>query len=138
MNVRMVNAIFEDRARHLEFDSEANTDRFIARIPDYAAQGVNAFTICLQGGMPGYEGAVNSAFAPDGSLRDEYLERAERVIRACDRHGVGVILGLYCQRRALGPRPRLSKCAARSCQRVSARGFRPRAHPRSPRPGQLD
>ena len=100
MNVRMVNAIFEDRARHLDFDAEANTDRFIARIPDYAAQGVNAFTICLQGGMPGYEGAANSAFAPDGSLRDEYLRRAERVIRACDRHGVVVILGLYYQRQS--------------------------------------
>ena len=100
MNVRMVNAIFEDRAKHLEFDAEANTDRFIARIQDYAAQGVNAFTICLQGGMPGYEGAVNSAFAPDGSLRDEYLQRAERVIRACDRHGVVVILGLYYQRQS--------------------------------------
>ncbi len=55
MNVRMVNAIFEDRARHLDFDAEANTDHFIARIPDYAAHGVNAFTICLQGAMPGYE-----------------------------------------------------------------------------------
>ena len=68
MNVRMVNAVFEDRNKP-DFDPEANTDRFIARIPDYAAHGVNAFTICLQGGMPGYEGAVNSAFEPDGSLR---------------------------------------------------------------------
>jgi hypothetical protein len=28
---------------------------------------VNAFTLCLQGGMPGYEGSVNSAFASDVS-----------------------------------------------------------------------
>src|SRR5262249_28840074 len=61
MNVRMVNAIFEDQKRP-KFDPEANTDRFLARIPDYAAHGVRTFTICLQGGMPGYEGAVNSAF----------------------------------------------------------------------------
>ena len=100
MNARMVNAIFEDRAKHPEFDPEANTSRFVARIPDYAAQGVNAFTICLQGGMPGYEGAVNSAFAPDGSMRDEYLRRAERVIRACDRNGMVIILGLYYQRQS--------------------------------------
>jgi hypothetical protein len=99
MNVRMVNAIFEDRLRP-EFDSEANSDRFIARIPEYVAQGVNAFTLCLQGGMPGYEGAQNSAFEPDGSLRPAYLARAERVIRECDRQGVVVILGLFYQRQS--------------------------------------
>ena len=52
MNVRMVNAIFEDRNRS-DFDADANADRFIAAIPAYAAHGVNAFTVCLQGGMPG-------------------------------------------------------------------------------------
>ena len=49
MNVRMVNAVFEDRNRP-DFDPEANTDEFIAQIPDYVAHGVRAFTICLQGG----------------------------------------------------------------------------------------
>ena len=100
MNVRMVNAVFEDRAEHPEFDPEANTARFIARIPDYSAHGVNAFTICLQGGMPGYEGAVNSAFEPDGSLRPAYLARVERVIRACGQNGMAVILGVYYQRQS--------------------------------------
>ncbi|MBI3853237.1 MAG: hypothetical protein HY298_23550 [Verrucomicrobia bacterium] len=97
MNVRMVNAVFEDRKRP-DFDSEANTDRFIAHIPDYAAHGVRAFTICLQGGTPGYEGAVNSAFNLDGSLRASYLQRVRRVIETCDRNGVVVILGCYYQR----------------------------------------
>lgn len=99
MNVRMVNATFEDRARS-DFDAEANARAFIARIPDYAAHGVNAFTLNLQGGMPGYEGAVNSAFDPDGSLRPEYLHRVEEVIRACDAQGVVVILGLFYQRQS--------------------------------------
>jgi hypothetical protein len=99
LNVRMVNAVFEDRNKP-EFDPEANTDRFIARIPDYAVHGVNAFTVCLQGGMPGYEGALNSAFEPDGALRPSYLARVERLVRACDRHGVAVILGLYYQRQS--------------------------------------
>jgi hypothetical protein len=62
MNVRMVNAVFEDRSRP-EFDPDANTDEFIAQIPDYVAHGVRAFTVCLQGGMPGYEGR-RSAFEP--------------------------------------------------------------------------
>jgi hypothetical protein len=99
MNVRMVNAVFEDR-RKPDFDAEANATRFIAKLPDYGAHGVRAVTLCLQGGMPGYEGALNSAFEPDGSLRPEYLARVERVIRACDQSGVVVILGLFYQRQS--------------------------------------
>jgi hypothetical protein len=97
MNVRMVNSVFEDRNRP-DFDPEANTSAFVAKIPDYAAHGVRAFTICLQGGMPDYEGALNSAFEPDGSLRDPYLARVRRVIEACDKSGLGVILGCFYQR----------------------------------------
>lgn len=97
MNVRMVNATFEDRKRP-DFDPDANTTAFLRQIPDYVRHGVRAFTLCLQGGMPGYEGAVNSAFEPDGSLRDSYLQRIRRVIEECDRRGVVVILGCYYQR----------------------------------------
>ena len=97
MNVRMVNATFEDRNR-TDFDPEANTDQFISHIPDYHAHGIRAFTLCLQGGMPDYEGALNSAFNPNGSLRQNYLDRMARVIRASDQHGVAIILGCYYQR----------------------------------------
>ena len=97
MNVRMVNCVFEDLKRP-EFDPELNTDEFISKVPEYAAHGVRAFSVNLQGGFPGYEGAVNSAFAPDGSLRDSYMARVRRVLEACDRAGVAVILGLYYQR----------------------------------------
>jgi CubicO group peptidase (beta-lactamase class C family) len=97
MNVRMVNAIFED-TRRPEFYAEANTGRFIERIPDYVRHGVRAFTINLQGGMPGYEGAVNSAFDAEGNLTAAYLRRARRVIEACDRQGAVVILGCFYQR----------------------------------------
>jgi hypothetical protein len=97
MNVRMVNSIFEDRCRP-EFDAEANTERFLAQVSDYAAHGVRAFTICLQGGMPGYEGALNSAFESDGSLRPSYLRRAHRVIDRCDREGLVVVVGCFYQR----------------------------------------
>jgi len=97
MNVRMVNSVFEDR-RKPDFDSDANTSRFLTHLSDYAGHGVVAFTVCLQGGMPGYEGALNSAFAPDGSLREPYLARVRRVIEACDRLGLVVILGGFYQR----------------------------------------
>jgi CubicO group peptidase (beta-lactamase class C family) len=101
MNVRMVNAVFEDandKTRPKRFDPEANTEAFIKKIPDYVASGVRAFTLNLQGGDPGYEGAVNSAFEPDGSLQASYLKRIGRVIAACDRNGAVVILGCYYQR----------------------------------------
>ncbi len=97
MNVRMVNSVFEDLHKP-DFDPEANTNRFLSHLPDYAAHGVAAFTICLQGGRPRYEGALNSAFARDGSLRESYLARVRRVIEACDRHGLIIILGCFYQR----------------------------------------
>jgi hypothetical protein len=101
MNVRMVNSVFEDandKTRPRGFDPDVNTDMFIKQIPDYVAHGVRAFTLGLQGGMPGYEGAVNSAFNADGSLRESYLKRVRRVIEACERQGALVILGCYYQR----------------------------------------
>lgn len=97
MNVRMVNSTFEDLNRP-DFDAEANTKKFLTRIPDYMAHGVRAFTLNLQGGMPGYEGALNSAFNADGTLRESYLKCVRRVIEACDREGAVVLLGCYYQR----------------------------------------
>ena len=124
LNVRMVNAVFEDRHKP-DFDPEATTDRFIARIPDYAGSGVNAFTLGLQGGMPGYEGALNSAFDPDGSLRPTYLGRVDRVIRACDQHGVAVILGLFYQRQSgiLQDEAAVRRGVANATRWVRDRGF---------------
>ena len=108
-NVRMVNAVFEDpgpaaAANAPGFDPEANTDRFIRRIPEYVAQGVSAFTVSLQGGLPGYEGAVNSAFEADGSLRPAYMARVARVIEAADRAGAVIVLSLLYQRQHSHPR----------------------------------
>ncbi|MDT8301564.1 MAG: hypothetical protein RQ760_08770, partial [Sedimentisphaerales bacterium] len=97
MNVRMVNSVFEDKNRP-RFDADENTAEFITKIPIYVAQGVLAFTLNLQGGFPGYEGAVNSAFKPDGSLRKSYFRRVKRVIETCDHNGAVVILGCYYQR----------------------------------------
>ncbi len=103
MNVRMVNAVFEDRGDRLpgefsDFDAEKNTEEFISRIPEYVSFGVNAFTICVQGGMPGYEGAINTAFNSDGTLREPYMERVGRLIRAADKNSAAVIMSCFYQR----------------------------------------
>jgi hypothetical protein len=108
MNVRMVNSVFEDRGEGLSkrfagFDPMANTDSFISKIPEYVASGVNAFTISLQGGSPGFEGAINTAFNADGSLRDDYLKRVEKVIRASDANNAAVILSCFYQRQHSHP-----------------------------------
>ncbi|MCA9171226.1 MAG: hypothetical protein KDB23_26315, partial [Planctomycetales bacterium] len=97
LNTRMVNAVFEDMS-NADFDANTNTDELIATLPAYSRSGLNAITLGLQGGFPGYEGAVNSAFAADGSLRATYLGRVQRVLTACDRLGMVVILGCYYQR----------------------------------------
>ena len=124
MNVRMVNSIFEDLNKP-EFDPETNTEAFIQRIPEYVSRGVRGITICLQGGFPGYEGAVNSAFNQDGSLRHSYLNRAQRVIEACDRHGVVIILGCYYQRQdqILKDEEAVRAGAVKIVQWIKSRGY---------------
>lgn len=132
-NVRMVNSVFEDdRADMPEilgaFDPDANTDRFIARIPDYVAHGIRAFTLSLQGGAPNYEGAVNSAFNADGSLRDGYLKRVARVIEAADANGCGIILSCFYQRqhshsRALGDRSSIRAAVANAVTWIASEGY---------------
>lgn len=47
---------------------------------------------------PGYEGAVNTAFNADGSLRDDYMARVEKVISACDKNQAVVNLTCFYQR----------------------------------------
>jgi hypothetical protein len=97
LNVRMVNSVFEDEGRP-EFDPESNTAEFIGRMSEYVDHGVRAFTVSLQGGYPGYNGARNSAFRPDGTLDVAYLARVARVIERADALGAVVILSLFYQR----------------------------------------
>jgi hypothetical protein len=95
MNARMVNAVFEDENPDTcpeGFAPEANTSAFIASMDQYKVKGILAFTINLQGGMPGYEGAVNSAFNPDGSLDQDYMNRVSRVIESADKKGMVIIV----------------------------------------------
>lgn len=135
MNVRMVNAVFEDARPDIgtdlpdDFDPEENTQSFIDKIPLYYSQGIRAFTISLQGGMPGYEGAINTGFKSDGTLREKYLNRVERVIRAADKAGAVVILSCFYQRQhthelALSGKESLINAVRNVATWISEKGFR--------------
>ncbi|OPZ01511.1 MAG: hypothetical protein BWZ10_03441 [candidate division BRC1 bacterium ADurb.BinA364] len=124
MNVRMVNSTFEDRVKP-EFDPDANTSAFLARLDEYKAHGALAFTLCLQGGHCGYEGAINSAFRPDGSLRRAYLDRVARVIEACDARGMAAILSCYYQRQdqILRDEAAVRRGVAEAAKWIARRGY---------------
>ena len=107
-NSRMVQGVFDDlnpdtRGRwdypDGSWDPQRNTREFIAAMPTWRAHGLLAFTLNLQGGSPeGYSRQQpwhNSAFAPDGSLRPDFMARAAAILDAADRLGMAVILGLF-------------------------------------------
>jgi hypothetical protein len=109
MNSRMVQGIFDDLNPETaslwaypdtgKWNAERNVSEFIAAMPAWRAHGLLAFTLCLQGGSPqGYSNKQpwhNSAFESDGSLRADYMARAERVLRRADELGMVVIFGCY-------------------------------------------
>lgn len=108
-NSRMVQGVFDDlnpatRAQWAypdtgEWDAERNTREFIAAMPEWRRHGLLAFTLNLQGGSPqGYSQAqpwINSAITEDGSLRSDYLDRVERILRRADELGMVAILGIF-------------------------------------------
>lgn len=109
LNSRMVQATFDDRNPSTvekwayrdtgQWDAERNTNEFVAMMPTWRKHGLLAVTINLQGGSPeGYSNSQpwhNSALRSDGSLDDEYLARASKVINRADELGMVVILGIF-------------------------------------------
>jgi len=109
MNARLVQGIFDDRNGETvhrwaypdngKWDAERNTREFLAAMPEWRRHGMLAFTINLQGGSPeGYSGEQpwhNSSIEADGSLREDYLGRLERIIDRADELGMVVILGVF-------------------------------------------
>ncbi len=107
-NSRMANAIADDENPATrgawayadgEWDAERNTREFIAALPTYRAHGLLAVCLNLQGGSPqGYSWHQPwriGGFTADGVLKPAWAARLEKVIAACDRLGMVVILGLF-------------------------------------------
>jgi hypothetical protein len=109
MNSRMVQGIFDDENPETinrwkypdtgKWDPERNTREFLAAMPVWRKHGLLSFTICLQGGSPeGYSRSQpwhNSAFRADGSLKQPYMNRLERILDRADELGMAPIVGLF-------------------------------------------
>jgi hypothetical protein len=109
MNSRMVQGIFDDlnpATRDLwrypdtqRWDPDRNTREFVGAMAEWRRHGLLGLTLNLQGGSPqGYSQDQpwhNSAFAPDGSLRPQYMRRLERILDRADMLGMVAIVGLF-------------------------------------------
>jgi hypothetical protein len=110
-NIRAANAIADDenpetRVRWKypdtgQWDPERNLREFIANLPSWKAKGALAVDINLQGGWPTIhfpyddQPLINTAITPDGSLKEAYMNRLERAVRALDQNGMVCILGVF-------------------------------------------
>ena len=107
-NSRMANAIADDDNPATRgawayadgaWDAERNTREFIAALPAYRAHGLLAVCLNIQGGSPqGYSWHQPwkiGGFTAEGVLKPAWAARLEKVIAACDRLGMAVILGLF-------------------------------------------
>ncbi len=109
MNSRNVQGIFDDLNPQTrgqwaypdtkKWDPDRNTNEFIEAMPAWLEHGLLSFTINLQGGCPyGYcrnQPWDNSAFAPDGSLRKDFMNRLERILDRADELGMVPIVGYF-------------------------------------------
>lgn len=109
MNSRMVQGIFDDlnsSTRHLfkypdtgVWDPNRNTQEFIDAMDDWYNHGLLCIVLNMQGGNPkGYGksmGWENSAYNPDGTLRNDYLARLKKIINKADDLGMIVMLGYF-------------------------------------------
>ena len=108
MNSRMIQGIFDDLNPETrpqwdtpwgQWDPELNTREFVANMPLWREHGLLGFTVGLQGGSPqGYSREQpwhNSAFEPDGSLRDDYMQRLALILDKADELGMVPIVSYF-------------------------------------------
>ena len=108
-NSRMVQGIYDDLNPETvsmwkypdtgEWDADRNTSEFVAAMPVWREHGLLGFSINLQGGSPqGYSKFQpwhNSAIDSTGKLREDYMQRLERIMDRSDELGMVTILGLF-------------------------------------------
>ncbi len=116
MSLSLTQALFDDEwLKERSFQPEQNTERAIEALNIYKEHGVLAISVSLQGGDPGYDPAANgigrrdgakfgqdggllvSAFRPDGSLKEDWLRRLEKLLQAANERGMVVCLTYFYQ-----------------------------------------
>lgn len=109
INLHMVQGIFEDRNPATltrwaypdtgKWEPKRNTAEFIAAIPEWPNHGVLSFSLNLQGGSPeGYSKSQpwdTGEIAPDGSLREDFMHRLQKIFDRATELGMLPILGIY-------------------------------------------
>lgn len=110
LNSRMVQAVFDDENPGTRrnwcypdtgvWDPERNTQEFCDMLPVYRAHGLLGVTVGMQGGGAMYhpevfENYLNTAFRPDGSLKQPYLDRLARILKAADDEGMVVFVNYF-------------------------------------------
>ncbi len=114
-NARMVQGIYDDlnpatRWRWSypdgsSFSAERNTRELVHALSQYAASGLNAITVGIQGGSPcgsswpcdaaGLNERDTSGFESDGSLRVPFFDRLALIIEEADRLGMVIIVQYF-------------------------------------------
>lgn len=109
LNSRMINGAFDDSNSETVaqwaypdtgvWDPNRNTAEFIAAMSQWKTDGLNAFTIGIQGGSPqGYSTSQpwnNAGFTSDGRMLESYQHRLAMIIEEADRLGLVVILCIF-------------------------------------------
>lgn len=139
MNSRMVQGIFDDLNPDTRgqwaypdtktWDPNRNTKEFIEAMPTWREYGLLGFTINLQGGCPyGYCSTQpwdNSAFAPDGSLRTDFMNRLELILDKADELGMVAIVGYFYfgQDERLATEENVKKAVVNATDWILAKGY---------------
>jgi hypothetical protein len=140
LNSRMVQGIYDDTNPETakrwaykdtgKWDAERNTREFLAAMPVWRSHGLLAFSINLQGGSPeGYSKEQpwnNTAIAPDGSLKPEYMARLKRILDKADDLGMVAILGIFYfgQDERVKDEEAVKKAVDNTVDWISANGYR--------------
>jgi len=110
LNSRMTQAIFDDENIDTvqkwnypdtgTWNATRNTFEFVSNVSTFAAKGLNAVSVGLQGSDPDPTGTYNTqaivtGFNSDGSLKPAWVNRLMEVIKATDSQGMVVILNLF-------------------------------------------
>lgn len=75
--------------------SNENTEKLLAALPDYKSYGVNSVSVYMQGSSGGYA----DPFRQGGkAIEEAHLNRLLRIVEACQEHEMVVIVGIFYQR----------------------------------------